>query len=133
MQPGDAVNLPITVIIAAKNEEANIARCLSSLAPAARVCLIDSQSEDATAHIARTNGADVVQFHYPGGYPKKRQWALDNLRIETPWVLLLDADEMVPPELWQEISRTSPGGGFEPPLVSLFRSSFTSSRWPRGP
>jgi glycosyltransferase involved in cell wall biosynthesis len=105
MLPGEAVNLPMTVLIAAKNEEVNIARCLSALTAAARVCVIDSQSEDATAHIAGKNGADVVQFHYRGGYPKKRQWALDNLKIDTPWVLLLDADEIVPPGLWEEISR----------------------------
>ena len=46
----------------------------------------------------------MVQFRYAGGYPKKRQWALDHLDIETEWVLLVDADEIVPPALWQEIA-----------------------------
>ncbi len=103
--PVPARRLPVTVIIAARNEEANIARCVSSLLPAARVSVIDSQSEDGTARIARNLGAEVVQFHYRGGYPKKRQWALDHLCIETAWVLLLDADEVVPKELWEEITQ----------------------------
>jgi glycosyltransferase involved in cell wall biosynthesis len=64
---------------------------------------VDSNSTDDTAVIAQDHGAEVIQFDYQGGYPKKRQWALDTLNITTDWVLLLDADEVVPPELWQEI------------------------------
>jgi glycosyltransferase involved in cell wall biosynthesis len=95
--------LPITVLLATKNEEANIARCLAALGPAARVIVLDSHSTDQTPLIAAASGAEVVQFTYSGRYPKKRQWALDNLDIRTPWVLLLDADEVVPPALWEEI------------------------------
>jgi len=98
-------NLPITVLIAAKNEEANLLKCFAALAPAEKVIVLDSHSTDQTAEIARAAGAEVVQFDYRGGYPKKRQWALDNLAIQTPWILLLDADEVVPPELWTEIGR----------------------------
>ncbi len=103
------MTLPITVLLAARNEEANLPRCLQALAPAARVVLLDSHSTDRTADIARDHGALVVQFDYRGGYPKKRQWALENLDIGTPWVLLLDADEVVPPELWDEMGRAVSG------------------------
>lgn len=103
-------SLPITVLIAAKNEEANMARCLRALAPAERVVVLDSYSTDATADIARTHGAEVVQFDYSGGYPKKRQWALDTLTIDTAWVLLLDADEVVPDALWTEMDTALSGG-----------------------
>ncbi len=104
--------LPLTVLVAAKDEERNIARCLASLSPAERTIVIDSRSRDRTAAIAADQGAEVVQFEYRGGYPKKRQWALDTLIITTPWVLLLDADEAVPSELWQEIASviTKSGG-----------------------
>jgi len=95
--------LPITVLIAARNEQANLPRCLAALAPATAVVLLDSHSTDRTAAIAREHGASVVQFDYHGGYPKKRQWALDTLPIATDWILLLDADEVVPPALWDEI------------------------------
>jgi glycosyltransferase involved in cell wall biosynthesis len=97
---------PITVIIAAKNEEANIARCLSALSPAKHVLVVDSYSTDNTAQISRGLGAEVFQFEYRGGYPKKRQWALDYVPISTDWILLVDADEVIPPELWEEISKT---------------------------
>lgn len=103
MAPGE--RLPVTVLIAARNEEANIGKCLASLGPAARVVVIDSRSADRTADLAAAAGAEVVQFDHPGGYPKKRQWALDTLAIGTDWVLLLDADEEVPPALWEEIGK----------------------------
>ena len=99
-----AGKLPITVLLAAKNEAINLPRCLSALAPALRVVVLDSYSTDATAAIALAHGAEVVQFDYHGGYPKKRQWALENLVIDTPWVFLLDADEVVPDSLWAEMA-----------------------------
>lgn len=99
------MKLPITVLIAAKNEEKNIAKCLDALAPAAQVVLIDSKSSDNTAKIADEFGAHIIQFEYEGGYPKKRQWALSNLDIRTAWIFLLDADEVVPVGLWEEIAQ----------------------------
>lgn len=101
--------LPLTVLLAVRNEAANLPKCLAALGPAARVVVLDSHSTDATAAIAATHGAEVVQFDYRGGYPKKRQWALDHVAIETPWVLLLDADEVVPPALWREIEAAITG------------------------
>jgi len=102
----------ITVLVATKNEAANIGRCIEALRPAARVIVVDSGSTDGTGAIAQRLGAEVVQFAYHGGYPKKRQWALERLDLSTPWVLLLDADEVVPPELWGEIGAaiSRPGG-----------------------
>jgi glycosyltransferase involved in cell wall biosynthesis len=96
--------LPLTVLVAARNEEANLSKCLQALTPAARVVVLDSHSRDGSAVIARDAGAEVVQFDYHGGYPKKRQWALDTLDIATEWVLLIDADEVVPEALWGEIA-----------------------------
>ncbi len=99
-------NLPITVLLAAKNEALNLPKCLESLKPVEKVVVLDSNSLDTTAEIATAYGAEVVQFNYKGGYPKKRQWALENLNIKTPWVFLLDADEVVPEILWDEIKLT---------------------------
>jgi glycosyltransferase involved in cell wall biosynthesis len=98
--------LPITVIVATKNEAPNIGRCLAALARASRVIVVDSHSTDATPDMAREHGADVVDFSYAGGHPRKRQWALDTLAIHDPWVMLIDADEVVPPRLWDEIAAT---------------------------
>jgi glycosyltransferase involved in cell wall biosynthesis len=95
--------IPVTVIIAARNEARNLPRCLQSLREFAAVYVIDSQSTDDTVEIARSHGAQVVQFHYLGGWPKKRQWAMDSLPLTHDWILLLDADEIVTSELAGEI------------------------------
>jgi glycosyltransferase involved in cell wall biosynthesis len=96
--------LPVTVLLACKNEEANIRRCLEALRPAERVILLDSQSTDGTLEIGRSLGAEVVQFHYRGGYPKKRQWALENLDLRSEWICFVDADEVMTEPLWAEIA-----------------------------
>ena len=105
--------LPVTVIVAARNEEHNLARCLESVRDAAEVYVIDSQSTDGTPEIARSLGAKVVQFHYRGGWPKKRQWALDNLNLACDWVLLLDADEALTDELANEIRTVVRAGRYD--------------------
>jgi hypothetical protein len=75
---------------------------LSSVASGADYSYRFTQSGSHGAHCTEA-GAEVIQFDYKGGYPKKRQWALTTLTLATEWVLLLDADEVVPPELWSEI------------------------------
>jgi glycosyltransferase involved in cell wall biosynthesis len=97
--------LPISVIVPVRNEARNLPRCLESLAGVAEVYVIDSQSTDGTVEIAKSHGAKVVQFHYAGGWPKKRQWAMDTLPLACDWILLLDADEVLTPELIEEIRR----------------------------
>ena len=97
--------LPISVIVPVRNEARNLPRCLESLAGFGEIYVIDSQSTDETAEIAGSHGARVVQFDYAGGWPKKRQWAMDTLPLAYDWVLLLDADEIVTPELASEIRR----------------------------
>lgn len=97
--------LPISVIIPVRNDARNLVTCLQSVQDCAEVLVIDSQSTDGTARIASHFGARVVQFHYLGGWPKKRQWALDTLPLSCEWVLLLDADESLTPELSAEIAR----------------------------
>jgi glycosyltransferase involved in cell wall biosynthesis len=95
--------LPISVIIAVRNEERNLPRCLASLAGVGEVYVIDSQSTDQTANVARDYGAKVVQFNYPGGWPKKRQWAIDTLPFAFDWILILDADEALSTEVRAEM------------------------------
>jgi glycosyltransferase involved in cell wall biosynthesis len=98
-------SLPLSVIIPVRNEAHNLSRCLESLKSVGEVYVIDSQSTDDTAAIARSHGAKVVQFNYAGGWPKKRQWAMDTLPLAYDWTLLLDADEVLTPELADEIKK----------------------------
>ena len=95
--------LPVSVIVAVRNEARNLPRCLESVTEAAEVYVVDSQSISGTQEIAESYGATVVQFHYGGGWPKKRQWALDTLQLACEWILLVDADEALTPELIDEI------------------------------
>jgi glycosyltransferase involved in cell wall biosynthesis len=97
--------LPLSVIIPVRNEAHNLRRCLESLKSVGEVYVIDSKSTDDTAVIAQSHGAKVVQFHYAGGWPKKRQWAMDTLPLAYDWVLLLDADEVLTSELADEIQK----------------------------
>jgi glycosyltransferase involved in cell wall biosynthesis len=102
--PITSVNrIPVTVIIPTRNEARHLSRCLEAARLCSEIYVIDSQSTDETAEIAHTFGAKVVQFRYEGGWPKKRQWALDSLPFENEWVLLLDADEILTPELADEV------------------------------
>jgi len=98
-----SVRLPVSVIVPVRNESRNLPRCLESLRKMGEVYVIDSNSTDSTAEIAAAHGARVVQFHYKGGWPKKRQWAMDTLPLVYDWIFLMDADEAVTPELEQEI------------------------------
>lgn len=95
--------LPVSVIVPVRNEAHNLRRCLESLQSVGEIYVVDSQSTDGTAAIAESYGAKVVQFHYAGGWPKKRQWAMDTLLLAYGWTLLLDADEVLTPELADEI------------------------------
>ena len=93
----------MTVIVPVRNEARNLPRCLESLKEVGEVYVLDSQSTDDTVRIAESYNAKVVQFHYRGGWPKKRQWAMDTLPLAHDWIFLMDADEVLTPELSAEI------------------------------
>ncbi|MDJ0735861.1 MAG: glycosyltransferase family 2 protein [Nostocaceae cyanobacterium] len=100
-----SAKIPVSVLIPAKNEEANLPACLASIAIADEVFIVDSQSEDNSINIAQEYGANVVQFHFNGRWPKKKNWSLENLPFRNEWVLIVDCDERIPPELWSEIAQ----------------------------
>ena len=95
----------VSVFIPCKNEESNIAKCIRSIQWVDEVFVVDSQSTDQTIEIAEKLGAKVVQFEYEGGWPKKKNWALENLPFSHEWVLILDADECLPPQAEREIKQ----------------------------
>lgn len=103
METANMPAIPVTVIIMTRNEAANIGLCLSPLSRFAQVLVVDSHSTDSTAVIAAANGADLVQFRWNGMYPKKKQWSLSHTGIRQDWVLFIDADERVTPQLVAEI------------------------------
>lgn len=90
--------VPVSVIIPIRNEAGNLPRCLASAGWADEIFVIDSQSTDGSQQIAARFGAQVVQFHFNGTWPKKKNWALENLPFKHEWIFILDADEVLPPE-----------------------------------
>jgi glycosyltransferase involved in cell wall biosynthesis len=95
--------VPLTIILPVKNEAEQIANTLKSIAWAEEIVVVDSQSTDATAKIAEAHGAKVVQFHFDGIWPKKKNWTLETYTFRNEWVMIIDADETLPPEAEEEI------------------------------
>jgi len=114
--------LRLSVIIITKNAAASIRRCLESVAWADEIVVVDSGSTDRTVEICRELGAQVdVTPDWPGFGPQKNR-ALD--RASGDWVLSLDHDEWVTPELREEIGRALAAPGDKCAFVTPRRSSF---------
>ena len=101
--------LDLSVIILTYNEELHIRRCLENVLPIAKkVLVVDCFSTDKTKEIALRLGAEVVEHAWPGNQAEQFNWALNNLPISTEWVLRLDADEYLLPELVEELREKLP-------------------------
>jgi glycosyltransferase involved in cell wall biosynthesis len=87
--------VPVSVIVPIRNEAKNLARCLASVGWVDEIFVIDSESTDGSQRIAEEFGARVVQFEFNGTWPKKKNWALENLPFRNEWVFILDADEVL--------------------------------------
>jgi len=98
--------LPITLLVIARNEAAAIGRCLDSVPFAAEKLVIDSGSTDGTQEIAARHGARVVEHEWLGFGPQ-RNFASTQSRHD--WILALDADEALTPELAREMEQRLPG------------------------
>jgi glycosyltransferase involved in cell wall biosynthesis len=96
----------VSVLVPTLNERRHIVECLASVSWADEVVVVDSSSTDGTQELARSAGARVVDFRWNGKFPKKKNWALENIAWKNEWVLVLDADERITPELAEEIQRT---------------------------
>jgi glycosyltransferase involved in cell wall biosynthesis len=110
MPPGEwpAVgSVPVSILVPVKNEQRNIVECLRRCQWATELVVVDSQSTDQTIALSQAMGADVYQFAYDRktGWPKKKNWALECVPWKNEWVMILDADEYMTPELAHEIKR----------------------------
>ena len=94
----------ISVLVLTYNEELHIERCIKSLLPFAKeIFIVDSYSTDRTVEIAESLGAKVYQNKWPENHAIQFQWGLENCPIETEWIMKMDADEYILPELANEI------------------------------
>jgi glycosyltransferase involved in cell wall biosynthesis len=95
----------LSIIIPTLDEELHLGRVVESAISLGPVFVVDSGSSDRTREIAEESGAQFVLRPWLG-YANQKNWALDNLPISTDWVLFLDADEWLSPELANELRQT---------------------------
>ena len=100
-----ATHVPVSVLVPIRNEAGNLPRCLACVAWADEVFVVDSQSTDGSPRIAQELGARVVQFEFNGTWPKKKNWALENLPFRNEWIFILDADEVLLGDAEEEFRR----------------------------
>lgn len=94
------MKLPVSLVVITLNEERNIERCLRSVPWASDIVVIDSGSQDRTAELAEKLGARVIQEKWRGFGPQK---AFGVSQAQYDWIINLDADEELSPELSDEI------------------------------
>ena len=99
----DTCKTPVSVLICTKNETRNLGACLECVSWADDCVVLDSYSDDDTVDIARRGGARVVQREFDN-FSAHKNWALDHLDFKHDWILIVDADERVTPDLAREIA-----------------------------
>ncbi|MFZ5737235.1 MAG: glycosyltransferase family 2 protein [Pseudomonadota bacterium] len=123
--------MSLAVIVLTFNEERHIARALRSVAPiASEIFVVDSYSTDRTAELAKSHGATVVEHEFIN-YAKQFQWALDNLPITASWIMRLDADEIIEPDLAARIRSELPALPADVAGVTLKRKTMFLGKWVR--
>ncbi len=125
-----ASTLPLSVAIITKNEAENLPRLLESLKPLqpAEIVVIDSGSTDKTVAIGRAHGARVIETDWPGHVAQKNR-ALD--ACEQPWILSLDADEPISPDLAESIRVLFTEAGPEKDGYEISRRTWYLGDWLR--
>ncbi|MBI4159830.1 glycosyltransferase family 2 protein [Candidatus Wolfebacteria bacterium] len=100
------MKLPITAIILTYNEEINLPHCLESIKDwVSEILVVDSGSADRTREIAKKYGAKIYERQFKN-QADQFNWAVDNVKIKTDWILRLDADERMTEKLWAELAGT---------------------------
>jgi len=121
----------LTVVIATLDEEMHIERCVQSVIKLARVVVVDSGSSDRTVRLAEGLGAQVVSHDWEG-YAAQKNWALAQL-VLSKWVLFLDADEWITPQLSQELAASiesdSYSGYFLPRMNTFMGQRLVHAWW----
>lgn len=124
--------LDIAVIILTGNEQLHIGRCLDRIAPLVKeVFVVDCFSKDDTLQIAQGyDNVQILQHEWPAGkYAEQFNWALENAPIQAKWVLRLDADEYLMPELVNELQEKLPTMAEDVTGVILKRRHIFMGQW----
>ncbi len=123
-------DMTVSVLILTLNEEANLPGCLDSLVWCDDVVVLDSFSTDRTVEIARERGVRVEQRRFEN-YASQRNSGLNSIRYRHTWVLMLDADERVPPELRDEMLAAVAAAPADAAMFLMRRRDHLFGRWIR--
>lgn len=97
----------VTAIILTFNEQQHLQRCIDSVLPVTSdIVVVDSYSTDQTLDIAKKNQVRILQNAWVNNHATQFNWALDQLSADTEWILRIDADETITPQLAAEINHT---------------------------
>lgn len=118
----------VSVLILTLNEEANLADCIDSCSWCDDVIVFDSLSQDRTREIALAKNARVIERPFDN-YAAQRNAALTSVHYKHPWVLMVDADERVPPELAAEASVKVAAAGADTVMFRMRRKDFFLGQW----
>lgn len=116
----------LSVVVICFNEEDRIRDCLESVKWADEIVVVDSLSTDKTLDIARAFTDRIVQRPWPG-YVAQKNFALEQARSD--WVLSIDADERVSPELRKEIEAVLESPSNDVAAYDMPRHTFYLGRW----
>ena len=122
----------LTALILTYNEEIHIERCLQSVIHVCkRIVVVDSFSNDCTEEIVRKFNGDFYKHSWNNKYADQLNWGLDSTSINTEWVLRIDADEYLTPDLIDEIKEKLPA--VEPKVngVEFNRRNYFKGKWIR--
>lgn len=101
--------MKLTVLVLTFNEELHLARCLQSILPLTNdIVVVDCFSQDQTIVLAKQNGAKVLERAWENNHSTQVNWALTQLPADTEWVMRIDADEYLTPDLIAQIKAVLP-------------------------
>jgi glycosyltransferase involved in cell wall biosynthesis len=124
-------NPSVAVVILTYNESIHLPRALEHVRGFAKeVFVVDSFSTDNTVELATAGGADVLQHPFKN-YARQFEWALENAPITADWVMRLDADEIIEPDLAEEIASKLPNLPAEITGVNLNRKTIFQGKFIR--
>jgi glycosyltransferase involved in cell wall biosynthesis len=130
MNSGGQRMVPISVMIFTLNEAANLPSCLASLEWCSEIIVVDSFSSDATPQICAAHGIRFFQNRFEG-FGSQRNWALEHTHPAHAWILILDADERVPPELARELAEVAMSAPSDVAAFRVRRRFYMWGRWLR--
>ena len=120
----------VSILILTLNEEINLAQCIESCAWSDDIVVFDSMSKDGTLLVAQEKGVRLIQRPFDN-YAAQRNAALTSVDYKHPWVLMVDADERVTPELAREIATAVNSVSSDVAMFRMRRKDFFLGKWLR--